>query len=371
VWLQPIRKSIVFVIDTSGSMERTKMQQAKSAFAFIVDQLDEHDLFTVVSFSTDVTVWKEELVDGSDAKEDAVSYIEDLSADGSTNLNGAVLKGLSLIEDAPDDTARLLVLLTDGQPTVGVTDARSIRANIRSANNKQTSIFCLGFGFTLDYNLLRAIAAENAGFDRRIYEDKDSVQQMTGFYDEISAPLLKGVSSSYWPQVVNSNTLTRTTFSHLFKGSELVVAGQFNSNVQSMTAMISATSACACSISWTKQFAWGTANATATVPVERLWAFLTIQQLLKQAIIENEVSSTLPSTPITPVQHKIQDMALQYQFVTPFTSIIIAVSNKSEEDNGPKTVTEDSQMISSNGTTNKHSLVGFLFVALFYFFLEH
>ena len=57
-----IPKDIVFVLDISGSMQGEKMEQARNAMKFCLNALNERDRFNFVSFSTDVSVFANNLL---------------------------------------------------------------------------------------------------------------------------------------------------------------------------------------------------------------------------------------------------------------------------------------------------------------------
>ena len=54
--LPSLPKHVVFVLDTSGSMEGTKLEQTKQAMDSILDQLHADDLFSVIEFSSTAQV---------------------------------------------------------------------------------------------------------------------------------------------------------------------------------------------------------------------------------------------------------------------------------------------------------------------------
>jgi secreted protein with Ig-like and vWFA domain len=54
--LPTLPKHVIFVLDTSGSMAGTRIEQTKQAMNSILDQLRDEDLFSVVEFSSGVTV---------------------------------------------------------------------------------------------------------------------------------------------------------------------------------------------------------------------------------------------------------------------------------------------------------------------------
>ena len=99
------------------------------------------------------------------------------------------------------------------------------------------------------------------------------MQQLTGFFDEVASPLLSDVSVTYSTNdtafVVDS--VSRSTFATLYKGSELVVAGaivdkQLKNTAVALTALITARS-CGCNVAWSRRFV---VDTNALVRVSRL-----------------------------------------------------------------------------------------------------
>lgn len=121
----------------------------------------------------------------------------------------------------------MIFLLTDGMPNSGVTSPQLIQQNVFSAIGGSMSLFCLGFGNDVDYSFLDVMCRQNKGVARRIFEGSDAAIQLKGFYEEVSSPLLLEVDLRYSE---NTDFLTKTHYSQLFNGSEIVVAGQLKEN---------------------------------------------------------------------------------------------------------------------------------------------
>ena len=97
---QVVAKDVVFVLDTSGSMAGKKIQQAKKALEFCVDNLNDGDRFEMIRFSTEVEPLFDKLVDASSAnRAKAEEFIKDLRANGATAIDDALRKALSLRPD--------------------------------------------------------------------------------------------------------------------------------------------------------------------------------------------------------------------------------------------------------------------------------
>ena len=55
------QKTVMFVVDKSGSMSGKKLEQAKSALKFVLNNLREGDLFNIVAYDSTVESFKPEL----------------------------------------------------------------------------------------------------------------------------------------------------------------------------------------------------------------------------------------------------------------------------------------------------------------------
>ncbi|KAJ8370870.1 hypothetical protein SKAU_G00108980 [Synaphobranchus kaupii] len=200
--LSRIPKNVVFIIDHSGSMSGTKMRQTREAMLKILDDLHEEDHFGLISFDDRVTPWEDNLVPvNSDYLALARTFVQNINSRGRE------------------------------------TDVNEIQKNVREAIRKRYTLYCLGFGYDVDYKFLNRMSLENDGLARRIYEDSDAALQLQGFYEEVATPLLLDVQMNY----TGAANVTHTSFGQYYDGSELVVAGQINHNdLETFTAEIKA-----------------------------------------------------------------------------------------------------------------------------------
>uniref|UniRef100_A0A672I0G4 Inter-alpha-trypsin inhibitor heavy chain H3 n=1 Tax=Salarias fasciatus TaxID=181472 RepID=A0A672I0G4_SALFA len=303
--LPRVPKNVVFVIDRSGSMTGMKMQQTQEAMLAILKDLDEEDHFALVPFDTVTEVWKESLTKATKQNvSDAMNYIKTIDARGSTRMTSGVTKGIDMLKKArqenrlPERSTDMIILLTDGMPDHGLS---YVRSNVASAMGEKMSLYCLGFGNNVDYNFLDVMSKENRGMARRIYEASDATLQLQGFYEEVASPLLLDVDLRYPDNAVDF--LTTNNFAQLFNGSEIVVAGRLtDNNLDNFLVEVLA-------MYPDDEYIFGDFT-------ERLWAYLTIQQLL-------EKSKTGDSNMKANATAKALEMSLKYSFVTPLTSMVV------------------------------------------------
>ncbi|XP_064603732.1 inter-alpha-trypsin inhibitor heavy chain H4-like isoform X2 [Liolophura sinensis] len=337
-WLEPLSKRLMFVMDTSGSMSGIKIRQMKQALVTILNELSPDDEFGILTFSSGVQKWKggEILPASLQNIEQAKLHAETLIASGGTNINAALLLGLDLLS-GDSDKSNMLIFLTDGQATSGVTSSTKILQNIKTSNDG-VSIFSLAFGSGADFSLLQQISGQNNGLARKIYEDADATLQLTGFYDEISSPLLSELKITYLGDVDNSS-LTENTLHCLFDGAEMVVAGRLSLDNNSNSVptidiniegnLVDSTLVIDQTFNMTDITLEDIPTASAEDIQEfthRLWVYLTIKQL---------VATTQQASDPQKVQeakNKAKELALKYNFVTPFTSMVVTKPGDGDEE---------------------------------------
>ncbi|XP_026976869.1 inter-alpha-trypsin inhibitor heavy chain H4 isoform X3 [Sagmatias obliquidens] len=334
--LATIPKNVIFVIDKSGSMSGRKIQQTREALIKILGDLGPRDQFNLISFSGEATPWKPQLVAASaENVNEAKSYATAIQAQGGTNINDAILMAVQLLERAnreellPPGSVTLIILLTDGDPTVGETNPSEIQKNVQEAIDGQHSLFCLGFGFDVSYAFLEKLALDNGGLARRIYEDSDSALQLQDFYQEVANPLMTSVAFEYPSNTVEA--VTQDAFRLFFKGSELVVAGKlrdqspdvFSAKVRGQLHMGNITFVTESRVAEQEKAFWSPRYIFHSF-MERLWAYLTIQQLLEQTV-------STPDAEKQALEARALNLSLSYSFVTPLTSMVITKPEGQEQ----------------------------------------
>jgi hypothetical protein len=183
-------KAVGFVLDTSGSMDKTiqlpegaadgmgglpsggtRMDLAKSVLIQALERLDPRTRFGLVFFSTDVRPWRDQLVPASAANvNSAASAVRNAPASGETNIHGALraalgLQGTSLDADL-DPIPDTVYFLTDGSPTRGeITEADALVSWFENLNRyAKVELHVIAMGnLGVDLPFLRRLAAAGGG----------------------------------------------------------------------------------------------------------------------------------------------------------------------------------------------------------------
>ena len=172
------------MLDTSGSMEGEKIEQAREALLYVLEHLNPDDRFNIVEFSTGAREYARELVAPSEA-EDAARWVERLGATGGTDINLALLTALDMVEPG---RPTMILFLTDGLPTEGEIDTSRIIANVADAAPENVRLFAFGVGDDVDAILLDTLSSEHHGRTTYVRPGEALNESVSSFYSGITAP---------------------------------------------------------------------------------------------------------------------------------------------------------------------------------------
>ncbi len=306
-------KEIIFVVDKSGSMRGDKIAQVKRVFTGIIADLPPDDFFNIIFFDSDVMVFRDALMGANtETKAEAANFVAALDANGGTNINKALLTALGMFE--PDSgRVPIIVFLTDGEPTNGVTSPYVIRDNVKAADGVKVSIFTIAFGIDDEenYDFLRALSLENCGVAEQFYLEKDAEAGITTFYETISTPVITDMNFSY----SGSSDIVNTGYNTLFAGSDAIVLARYPAGTRSgsIDATINAVTRTG-SRSFNETFSAVSRPVNSFIP--KLWAYTKIRELMDRMVVEGETDALVS---------EITDLSLEFGFVTPYTSLFVEV----------------------------------------------
>src|SRR5258706_10321991 len=184
---RPVPRDVTFVIDVSGSMSGQKIEQARAAGKQLLGTLSPMDRFRLIDFSSDVRTFRDNYsLATRENLRAAERYLDQLEAQGSTNISGAMDEALS----TPVQAGRLpiILFLTDGQPTVGERDASVIGSNVAKQRGSRR-LFTFGVGADLNVSLIEQLALEGRG-TASFVRPEESVERAVGIVaSRLTSPL--------------------------------------------------------------------------------------------------------------------------------------------------------------------------------------
>ncbi len=302
---QVIAKDVILVLDVSGSMQGVKIDQAKRALGYVLDQLNPSDRFNIIAFSTGTQPYASSLRPAS-AREEGRAFVARLRAEGSTDINRALLEAMTYVDK---ERPTIVIFLTDGLPTTGETNAQKIITNVTNAAPKNVRLFTFGVGDDVNTLLLDSLADKLRGTSGYVRPNEKIDEIVSAFYAKVSTPVLADVSINWGG--VSVYDVYPYPLPDLFAGTQLVVAGRYRSGTTTTMALKGMVN------NQPQLFEYANItfrNSGGDDYIPRLWATRKIGYLLNEIRLRGENRE---------IVNEIVTLAVRYGIVTPYTSFLV------------------------------------------------
>lgn len=210
------RLNLAVVLDRSGSMGGAKMEHAREAAAYCVDQLLPADRLSVVIFDdvVEVLIPSQPVEDKAGLKR----LLSRVGARNSTALHEAWVRGGMQVSEHLDAGAiNRVLLITDGLANVGLTNTDEIVSQAKGLFERGVSTSTVGIGADFNEDLLMPMAQAGGGNAWHVAEPGDMQRIFAVELEGLLAQFAHGVSLGLVPSdgvrvvdVLNDFELTET-----------------------------------------------------------------------------------------------------------------------------------------------------------------
>lgn len=293
-----------FVLDVSGSMQ-SKLHTLKKGVMKSLEKLQPGDRYRLVAFSSNARELTGDWMPVSDeSRIKARGILETLNANGSTNL----YDGLSLaLKRLDDDRATNIVLVTDAVTNTGVVNPQKFHKLLQKFDVR---VFGFLLGNSTNWPLMQTIAETSGGFYDAISNADDIMGKILLAGNKIKYEAL--LNAEIKISGVKVFDLSDDTFKKIYRGQQLVVFGKYqNGGDARVTLKANLTGA---DKTYTADFKFPDLD-TNNPELERLWALATIEKI--------ESRERIGQMPPSESETAIQDLGLNYQIVTDYTSMVV------------------------------------------------
>lgn len=197
--------SVAFVLDISGSMNGPPLEHVQGSVEMLLDLLDESDRAGVVAFSDNATVVAPLETLDRDWKSVVKSRVRRLETEGCTNMSAGLEKARELLGPRQEHERQLVLLLTDGMPNRGISDAGGL-AEIAGAMRPDVVTVTLGYGPHHSEDLLAGVAKAGSGeyfYIANPLEADDAFARAVGAQGDVVADAVELI---FRPQVSTGST---------------------------------------------------------------------------------------------------------------------------------------------------------------------
>lgn len=305
-------KEVLFVFDTSGSMAGEKIERAKAALDYMLARLRPQDRFQVIRFSTDVELLFDDGV-SHEASAGNIARARNFAAHfvpaGGTAIEPALREAFRTRNGSVDP--RMVVFLTDGMPTVGVTDPASIVRLVQS-NGAGARLFAFGVGDDVNTTFLDSLAASAGGTGEYFRDGNEMERRLSSFYDRIAYPAVTNVrltfpgSSAYdiYPREIHA----------LYRGEQILVVGRYRNEGPARVVLEGRVGNEASDRTFAFNVSFPTFEARNEF-VPRVWAVRKVGGLLDEIRLHGERAE---------LRQEVITIARRFGLVTPYTSYLVA-----------------------------------------------
>lgn len=191
--LPVIPKDVLFIQDCSASMSEDRLHFCRDGLIASLPLLGPDDRFNIVSFrqvvDTCFTGWS---ANTADARAQAQGYIAAMRSEGETDIFQAIRAALSF-EQQPGRPV-IVLLISDGVATTGLTDGAAIIREFTQANRGAVSVFTMGTLKQARLYLLDLLSYSNRGDARVVTQGRWAIPDvLQALVAEVSHPVLSEV----------------------------------------------------------------------------------------------------------------------------------------------------------------------------------
>lgn len=210
-------REMVFVLDTSGSMNGEPIEASKTFMQHAMKELRPGDSFRIIRFSDNASEYNNTAVPATPYHiKDGLDYIKSLRAAGGTNIPLAISQAFA--PEEKKDVLRIVVFLSDGYIGNEATVLRQIASTMGQAR-----IYAFGIGSSVNRYLLSEMGRRGRGFTRFIDPKEDVHDAAISFAKKLNAPVLTDIEIDWGD--INVEDVTPALIPDLFAGDSIRIQG--------------------------------------------------------------------------------------------------------------------------------------------------
>ncbi len=296
-----VPREVIFVLDTSGSMQGQSIRQAKAALQLALTRLTSKDSFNLIQFnSTTQSLFPTPQPATSQHIHQARQYLQHLQANGGTEMKPALDLAMGQpMSNEEGSVLRQIIFITDG--LVGNEDAlfRQIQRDL-----KDQRLFTVGIGSAPNGHFMRKAAQFGKGTFTHISSATDVQDKMSRLFHKLEQPALTNITldASNFDFV----DLTPNPIPDLYAGEPLTLA--FRSNHAPASIALSGQRG---SVSWDTTVSLSDHHTREGIAIH--WARQRISHLMDQHNQTNER---------TELRQQVLSLALKHHLVSRYTSLV-------------------------------------------------
>jgi Ca-activated chloride channel homolog len=308
-------REMVFVLDTSGSMDGEPIAASKLFMKHALNHLHPNDTFRIIRFSNNAEEFTTAPVAATPENiRQGLGYVESLIADGGTEIPTAIEQAFA--KPALKDSLRLVVFLTDGYIGNESEVLTQIAEKIGSAR-----IYALGVGTSVNRFLLEEMAVRGRGFARFIDPTEKADDVAIQLASKLESPVLTDIAIDWGDLQVSDISPSRIP--DLFAGGAIRIQGKYQQPGQHTIKVSGLVNGRKAQLPITVNLPANSGEQDNPIPI--IWARSQIADAMRQ--INTPSYMRLGDANENSLKDKVANLGLDFSLATQWTAFV-AVSQK-------------------------------------------
>jgi len=317
-----VPKELVFVIDSSGSMQGFPIDTAKQAMRLCIEGAHENDTFNLITFSGHTSFCFEKPVPNTpENRKKALAFLENLQGSGGTEMMAAINACLAGQDDA--ERVRVVCFMTDGFVGNDMAIIDAVKRNAATAR-----VFSFGIGSSVNRFLLDGMAHAGRGEVHYILNPQQAAGAAERFYERVRTPVLTDVALDFGGLAVEE--VYPPQVPDLFSSTPVVVKGRYKQGGKGVITLRGKTGE--------GRFE---RKIEVDLPAEQpkddalasLWARAKVEHLMNQDMLGFQQGNPNPA-----IKEEILGLGLRHRLMTQFTSFVAVEKVRITEGGQSRTV---------------------------------
>ncbi|CAL4914838.1 unnamed protein product [Urochloa decumbens] len=189
------RKAVVYIVDTSGSMQGKPLESVKNALSTALSDLIQGDFFNIIAFNDELHIFSSCMEQVNDKTiENAIEWMNlNFVAQGGTDIMRPLSEAMTLLSNSHDALPQIY-LVTDGSVDDERNICHTVKTQLINRGSKSPRISTFGLGSYCNHYFLRMLASIGKGHYAAALDTGSIEGRMVQWFQKASSTIVSNIS---------------------------------------------------------------------------------------------------------------------------------------------------------------------------------
>ncbi|CAN6300590.1 unnamed protein product [Urochloa humidicola] len=189
------KKAVVYIVDTSGSMQGKPLESVKNALSTALSDLIQGDFFNIIAFNDELRLFSSCMEQVNDKTiENAIEWMNiNFVAQGGTDIMCPLSEAMTLLSNSRDALPQIY-LVTDGSVDDERNICHTVKTQLINRGSKSPRISTFGLGSYCNHYFLRMLASIGKGHYAAALDTGSIEGRMVQWFQKASSTIVSNIS---------------------------------------------------------------------------------------------------------------------------------------------------------------------------------